>query len=448
MAAANGAGDPVRRHLVLDERRLNDVELKHDRVRVLLQESGADALLLQDPVNIAWFTAGADPSRFGVESCQTSVFITEDARLFATNSVDSALLFEREAFGLGFQLKQREWFQPHRELVDDLCRGRRVLSDSDHAPKRQAARLLADLRLPLTPLEVDRLRRLSRVVTHAVEVSAANARPGMTEAAIAGEIAHRLVKRTVNPVRIQVAADGRLARFRHWAFGEEPVERFATISCIARRWGLHAAVTRTVCLGHVPDELWQAYQKLALVHGTALYFTRNTLMLQDVWKRVQRIYEKFGLPCEWLQSDQADVIGYRASEHRLTPDSSCALQEGVPVFWHPSVGEAATGDTLLVTARGPELLTRSARWPEMSVLVKGHGIPVPGLLRVRTSESSSEPKFKAVPAGTSASLFDATGIADDDHDDRMDSIWELDLTSERSIFEEDESAYSEESVFD
>ena len=100
-----------RRLLVQDETRLADVEAKHERVRQLLQESGADALLLQDPANIAWFTAGADLFRFGSENSLTSVFVTPEARLFATNSVDSAQIFEREVFGLGFQLKQREWFR-------------------------------------------------------------------------------------------------------------------------------------------------------------------------------------------------------------------------------------------------------------------------------------------------------------------------------------------------
>ena len=84
-----------RRHLVQDVARLQDVEEKHDRVRQLLATTGADALLLQDPANIAWFAAGADVSRFSGDSIQTSLFITADARLFATNAIDSTMIFER-----------------------------------------------------------------------------------------------------------------------------------------------------------------------------------------------------------------------------------------------------------------------------------------------------------------------------------------------------------------
>ena len=96
-----------RRCLIQDKRRLADIEEKQERVRAFLASVGADAMLLQDPANIAWFTAGGDLSRCASDSCTSSVFVTEDARLFATNAVDSAQLFERECFGLGFQLKQR-----------------------------------------------------------------------------------------------------------------------------------------------------------------------------------------------------------------------------------------------------------------------------------------------------------------------------------------------------
>ena len=120
---------PAKRLLVQDADRREDVERKHQRVRDLLNSTGADGLLLQEPSNIAWLTSGADLFRCATEDSVTSVFVTPEARLFATNSVDSAQIFEREAFGLGFQLKQREWFQPHSELVEDLCRGRKVISD-------------------------------------------------------------------------------------------------------------------------------------------------------------------------------------------------------------------------------------------------------------------------------------------------------------------------------
>lgn len=441
-------GASSRRCLVQDIRRLADVTEKHERVRGFLTATGAEALLLQDPANIAWFTAGADIARFATDSCQTSLFVTEDARLFATNAVDSAQLFEREAFGLGFQLKQREWFQPHNALLEDLCRGRRVVSDSGAEGTKNAAKRINRLSLPLTDLEVDRLRRLSKVLVHAVEVTAGHIRKGVTEAAVAGELSHRLLRRTVSPVRIQVCADGRNLRYRHWTYGEHPIESYATVSCVARRWGLHAAVSRTVCLEKVPQELWAAHQKAVLVHATGIYFSRHSRQLKDIWPKVRRIYDKCGLSSEWQLCDQADILGYRTTEHQLTPSSDFELQGPMPIFWHPGVHAAMPGDTVLVMPGGCELITRSNVWPELRVQVKGHDVPCAGLLLIRETPASAVVD-DATEHHRDPSLFDGFGLPDDDEDgSRMDSIWELDLTSNRSVFEESESPYSEESVLD
>ncbi|MFN9040859.1 MAG: M24 family metallopeptidase [Planctomyces sp.] len=367
-----------------DEHRLADVELKHEMVRQLLRTQQADAILLQDPAALSWITAGVDLTRSQTDGCQTSIFITDDARLFATNSVDAVQLFEREAFGLGFQLKQREWHQPHSELIADLCRSRRVLSDCGAEGTIQATRPIQQLRQSLTPLEVDRLRRLSRVLVHAVEVTACGIQTGRTESDVAGEVAHRLLRRTVWPARIQVAADGRNQRYRHWGFGEDAIERSAVISCTARRWGLHTAVTRTVSLGRASDRLLNAHSQAVLMHATGMFFSKAGEPVADVWARVQRIYEKFGLPDEWRLADQAELLAYRLSEHQVGPESELRLSSNQVLFWHPSVDQAACGDSVL-TGERVECLTGSSKWPAVVVQVRGVPVTCAAILQIPQS---------------------------------------------------------------
>lgn len=169
-------------------------------------------------------------------------------------------------------------------------------------------------------------------------------------------------------------------------------------------------------------------------------------MLKDLWPKVKRIYDKFGLESEWQLCDQADIIGYRTSEHQLTPTSEFELQAPTPVFWHPCAGAAMPGDTVLVMPAGCEVITRSSAWPKLSVEVKGHEMPCAGLLLIRDSQHQSS---KKAARSQSESPILTGNLPDDDADhSRMDSIWELDLTSGRSVFEERESRYSEESVLD
>lgn len=416
------------RCLVQDALRLADVEEKHRRVRALLKSTDSEALLLQDPSSLAWMSGGADLSRSNAEGCQTSVFVTDDARLFATNAIDATQLFERDAFGLGFQLKHREWFQPHSALVSDLCRGRRVLSDSGFEGTRLATRQIAQIRLPLTELETDRLRRLAQVLVHAVEVTCGHVRRGVTEAAIAGELSHRLYRRTVTPLRIQVAADGRNERYRHWTFGEDPVEHFASVACVARRWGLHVAVHRTVCCGTIPQSLRESHQKAVLMHATGMFFSANGQPLNAIWPRVQRIYEKFGMPSEWQLSDQADVLGYRFPEHQLTPSSEYLLTAPVPIYWHPSVAAAMPGDTILVTEKGMEPLTLSSAWPELIVQVRGNPVRCPGILVIPDKDVERQ-----ADRGEIAEFSHLDFPDEDGGSSRLDSVWEMPLEVGRTV---------------
>ncbi|MEZ6122641.1 MAG: M24 family metallopeptidase [Planctomycetaceae bacterium] len=414
-----------RRLLLQDAARLEDVELKHQRIARFLESAGADALLLQDPANIAWATAGTDLSRFSGDDPavnSTSLFITPEARLFATNSVDSAQIFEREAFGLGFQLKQREWFQPHEALIGDLCRGRRVLADRGVPRAILSGVEIRRLRTPLTGLEVERLRMLSRVAVHAVESTAHHLRAGVTESEVAGEVSHRLLKRTVAAARIQVCADGRNERYRHWTFGETPIREFAVISCCARRWGLHVGVTRTVCLQRVPQTLWQAYQQAVMIHATGLFFTRHGERLGEIWKKVHRIFEKFGMGSEWQLADQGDVIGYSLREAQIKPDSDEVLETPSVAFWHPSVGPALLGDSMLCRESANELLTTSPSWPQLSITVKGREVQCPGILLLPGDSSTSSMSMVADHMNED---FKCPEALDEDAPSPVESVWEM-----------------------
>lgn len=422
-----------KRLLIQDKRRLDDVNAKHDRVREMLNAAATEALLLQHPANIAWFSAGADLYRCAGEDCSTSLFVTPEARLFATNSVDSSQIFEREAFGLGFQLKQREWYQPHQELVADLCRGRRVISDGGYGDARVDRPVIGDLRLPLTQLEVERMRMLSRVAVHAVEATAHNLRVGVTESEVAGEVSHRLLKRTVAARQIHVCADGRNERYRHWTFSEQPIQNYAVISCIARRWGLHVGVTRTACLGSIPQPLLAAYRKAALIHATALYFSRAGRTLGEIWSKVHRIYEKFGMGSEWQLSDQASVIGYSPAEVRLTPGSDFQVQSPVPLFWHPSVGPAMFGDTVLCQQTSNEQLTLSSSWPRMSVRVKGQQVNCPGLLLIRRSQDLPA-RSSHEAEDSSAQVLNCPAHPQEDAPSQVESVWEMRVPPDESVW--------------
>lgn len=364
---------------VPDTQRAADIEARQQAVVRLLEDGGFDGLLLQQPENVAWFTAGADS--LGIREGGVALFVTRDARVVLCSNVDSGELFDQQISGLGFQLKERPWHEPRHVLIEDMCRGRKVASDNGFPETACVADKLRDLRLPLSERECERLRALGRAVAHAVEATCRNMEHGETEQAIAGQVAHRLWKRGVQPVRIQVWADGQGHRYRHWLAGEDAVERYCTVAAIGRRDGLHVGCSRTVCFGDVPAELKSAHNKAMLIQATGFYFSKAGWELFETWCRIARIFEKFGYPEEWQLAEQGEVVGYSRCEEPVTMKSQFVLAAGMPVHWHPSVGPALAADTILVTESGPELLTPMEVWPRLTVDVKNSSIHRPDILR-------------------------------------------------------------------
>lgn len=363
-----------------DPDRHDDVERKQRRVAEFLRGRRCDALLLRLPCNFAWFTSGAfAPLRNGGEPT-AALFVTLEARVVVASNVDAPHLFDRQLTGLGFQLKQRRWDEPVEQLLADLCRSRRVASDVSFPDTVDASAWLAESRLCLDPAERERLRRLAESVSHATEATARNIEPGQTELEVAGQLAYRLTRRQVVPVEVAAVADLRGAGYRRWLPTDEVCRKSCTLWAVGSRQGLHCMCSRTVSFGEPSPELLLAYQQAMLLEATGVYFSRPGSSFAEVFSKVRRIYQKQGIPDEWQQAEQAELVGYRSCEQLLAPHSAQILLPHMAVHWHPSVGAARVGDTMLVGEPEPELLTRPVDWPRMNVTVKGQPVVLPDIL--------------------------------------------------------------------
>ncbi|MFN0055774.1 MAG: M24 family metallopeptidase [Planctomycetales bacterium] len=363
-----------------DPVRYDDVESKHRRIAEFLRHAGLDAMLLQHPANFAWFTSGAGGLPPIDDRPAAALFVIPDARVVVTNNVEAALLFDKQLGGLGFQLKQRPWHEERHVLLEDLCRGRRVGADTVTAGTTCVAEGLARMRQTLAPIEQERLRTLGGLVAHAVEATARHVEAGETEADIAGELSHRLLKHEVRPVWVRVAADGRSGPYRHWTASDSPLRRWCLVGAVGSRWGLHCACSRIVVLGAPTPELLTGYHQVALLTATGRYFSQSGWTLAEVWKKVERIYEKQGHPDEWQLADQGEVTGYLPKEALVNPTSAFRLQQGMAIHWHPSIGPMQMSDTCLVGETKTELVTRQDEWPQLCVAVKGTPVMLPDLL--------------------------------------------------------------------
>lgn len=371
---------------LVDPHRSDEVDLRHQQLAEFLADSEYDGLLLMRPHNLSWFTAGGDPRRGSGGETTFAVFVTPEARVLIASNVDSGQVFDRDLNGLGFQLKERPWHEPREVLCKDLCRGRNVASDTGIGGTQDVDSQLTSLRTPLVESEWSQLRTLGRSLAHAVEATARHFNQGDTEAEVAGQLAHRMLRHEITPVRLQVMADGQGHRYRHWSYGSDRVERTCVISAVGTRQGLHAGVSRTVTFGVPTQSIRDTHHLASIIQTTGMFFSQVDWKVTDIWSRVARIYEKFGVAEEWREAEQAEAIGYSVCEFPITPKAEESLPQGTPLFWHPSVRTAGTGDTILVRRDGFELLTPGSNWPQLEVDVKGKRIERPDIL-VRESST-------------------------------------------------------------
>ncbi|MEZ6044736.1 MAG: M24 family metallopeptidase [Planctomycetaceae bacterium] len=225
------------------------------------------------------------------------------------------------------------------------------------------------------------MRELGLQVAHAVEATARHLQRGQTEAEVAAQLAHRLIKHNIIPDRIQVLSDGQGERYPTWSYGEDRIEGHCVISAVGRKSGLHVGASRTVSFGPLRQSIRDAHYRVMLVQATGMHFSQPDWEMFEIWNRIQRIYEKFGHPLEWRRAEQASVVGYKASEVPLVPNSQFRLEKNMVLHWHPSIGPALTGDTILVKEGCFELITPCEDWPKIKIEVKGMPIYRPDILQ-------------------------------------------------------------------
>jgi hypothetical protein len=364
----------------LDMQRYDAIELKQSQVRELLDKHQAEALLIRDPHNFSWFTCGGECRIGPAAEPAAALFISRDARLLVCSNVDSGQFFDHEVSGLGLQLKERPWHEPLSNLIEDLCRGRKMIVDSPLEAGTNCSSELQQLRMCLLPIEQQRQFDLGRDVTHAIEATLRSFKQGETEHEIAGQISHRLIRRGISLVQLQVIGDGRSRRYRHWTSSSGVINQTCTASVIARRHGLHVGAARTLSFGVPKGDLTYNYRNINMVLATACYFSQSDWQLSDVWRKVERIYEKFGAFDAWRNSEQGFVTGYAPHESAVTPHNNLKLQTGMSVCWTPSIMSAVSGHTIQVGNPKIEYLTTVEQWPVLKIAVKQHEVQCPDIL--------------------------------------------------------------------
>lgn len=357
-----------------------DIDAKQLQIADLLARMECEAVVLLMPAHVSWFTAGLNVRGLISDSERPGVYTNGRQRWLVASNIDGQRLFDEELDLLGFQLKEWPWLSGRSDLLFNMTLGRKVAADRPFPNVPMINDRMRPLLRVLSGYERNCYHDLGALVALAVENTARSFRAGESEAEIAGQIGHRMLRRGIEPVSISVTADGRGGKFRRAGFTAAPVTRTCTLQATGQRDGLYATAARTVSFGPPPDALREAHDwaiRIAAVYNSFSVPGARLAPLADVAASMLA-----GTPFEFdtRLSQPGYSTGRFPAEEMRRAGVDEPLAAGQAVVWQPRVGPAACADTVLVTESGPEVVTPLTEWPFKRVTARGFTTDVPDIL--------------------------------------------------------------------
>jgi len=362
--------------------RLDEVNLKLQRVRGWLNSCGREAVLVTSQANFAWLTGGGNNYvSTGNIAGEASLLVTSDGSYLLSNNIERRRLLEEEVAGLPFEPLTWYWYEGDgaKEHLGRLCDPSKSVSDIRFLDLPLASEGFSALRYDMLPPEVDRYRRLGQEAAQAVEKVCRDASSGDAELDVAASLAFECQKLGILPLVNLVAADERIARYRHPLPTKNPIQRTLMVVLSGRRQGLHISLTRLISLGPLDPDLLARHRAVTRVDARFILESRAGNTLGAVVSRAAEQYAIEGFPQEWKLHHQGGLTGYADREILGTGDSGHRLRHHQVLAWNPSITGTKSEDTVLVTETGPEVLTRTGDWPEVEVELPGGSIGRPSI---------------------------------------------------------------------
>jgi antitoxin VapB len=369
---------------------MTEIETKSQRLVEVLGREGLDGVLLNGQHNFAWITGGSsngvDLSR---ENGVASILVTNKGkRYLLSNNIEAPRMFAEEVSADDVELIEFRW-QDEKAQGDLAIKtaaniaGGKIATDIPlHASAPVIDALIAPCRYELTVEELERFRVLGKDAGVAMRRAFDVVRPGQTELEIAAAIRAELGKYNITSVVTLVAADERIANFRHPVPTQKVWNKTLLIVTCAKRNGLIASLSRIACVGEIPNELTERTEAAAFVNATFLANTVPGANGSDLYAFAAEAYVTRGFGEEINKHHQGGAAGYRTRDWVAHPASVETVKLNQAFAWNPSINGTKVEETVIVLGSGVETITTSPDFPSITTVIDGKEFHSPGILNI------------------------------------------------------------------
>ncbi len=380
---------------MLDEKELFCVRVA--LIQAFLREKGYDGILLSRADNFAMATGGKRNYIWRYSDIgANSLFITREGEAhFVGTNIEEPRLMAEELGTLGCGVKSFLWFEDSAaEAARKAFSGNLVSDDGSLGANVNGE--LAVLRALLTETELEKYRRLGQLAAEAMTATLGQIQKGMTEADIAAVLIAEGAKRRCHVPVALVAADERIAQFRHplptagplisGSLKEKKVEGYVMVVGCFMREGLVVSMTRFKQTGALPEGISDAMARICGVDAVMQEASEPGKTLGDVFGQCMHAYKKLGFPDkEWHNHHQGGPTGYAGRTCRATPGETFPVLDtrwpqrvrevlgqefgfGAAFAWNPSARGVKSEDTFILRPDGgKEIVTRTPELPEVDL---------------------------------------------------------------------------------
>jgi len=361
---------------------LSDAKIKGKRVYAFLEREGLDALVIGRQDNFAWITAGGDSRVITTSEMGFAyVVITRDHKWLISHSMDGQRFVDEQAPGQGYELVTLYWHEGSpMDKVLELTQRMQVGADFALPGARQYGAEIVDLHYPLTDLDMKRCRWIGKTANRIITEVAQYLQPGMSEREIAARLLYEYALAGMTIDVLIVGFDERIEHYRHPIPTDHVLRRYALLHPAARRWGLHANVTRLVHFGQPPAEIQAAIDAVATVGGHVAKMLAPGVRFADILAKEKRLYDELGYPDEWNYHFQGGITGYTLADPARCLDPEARVVERQAYDYFITITGAKFEELTLLTENGIEIASLGPGWPTRSIQTPSGEIVVPDVL--------------------------------------------------------------------
>lgn len=364
----------------------SELEIKTERLQRMLEAETLGGVLMNAQHNFSWLSCGGsngvDLSR---ENGAGFLFVTaKGERHLISNNIESARLTAEQLPAGSFERIEIAW-QDERDPSNVLRAARELTGgeigcDIGFPETRWIDPSIASCRHELTIEEIARFRELGRDAGIAVENAVFEVRPGLTEKEVARVVRDSLAAFDIFSVVTLVAADDRIAQYRHPVPSTNVWRKTLMVVVCARRHGLIASLTRHVCVGEPPAELRRRTESCAAVNAALYAGTTTGATSTDLYRIAAASYADQGFADEIGKHHQGGACGYRTRDWVAHPTGNEVVRPNQAFAWNPSITGTKTEETAILTERGLDVITATDRFPKIATVIGGREYFSPGIL--------------------------------------------------------------------